>query len=373
MTNNTFTLLTVFILLFAAPVFAQTRSIQVRDVVRVKGQESTTIYGWGIVSGLPGTGDDPKAYTPAARAILRELARTGMFGADEKGVSTTKNNALVNIMVTIPANGARDGDTLDCTITAIGNAKNLTGGVLSPAILGTALQQDENSVVLGMAQGSITIEQTATPTRGRIVNGCRLLADFTNPYIKDGMVTLVIKPELAHPKLANAIAAAINSHPEFGMLPFKPAKAINSNYVVVRMSMTDHAADPLDFIERILDAEIMEPPVAVPRVTINERTGIIAVDENVEVRPTAVTYGGFVAEMPPALAPGEMEQFPRQFIDVDTNTKFRQMSGEAVNNVKLKALMASLDALRATPQQTIEIIKVLHKQGAIIGDVVFVD
>ena len=373
MSHKVIALITLFALFSASPGFAQTRPLRVENFVRIKGQESTTIRAFGIVSGLPGTGDDPKAYTPTARAILRQLSRSGMFvGSDEKGINTTKNNALVEVIATIPRHGARDGDVIDCMVVSHGNAKSLAGGVLSPTAMGTSLQQDENSVVLGMAQGSITIEQTSTPTVGRITGGCRLHADFTNPYVKDGLVTLVLNEEVARPSMALKIAETINNDPDIRFLSLQPARAINSNYVVVRMPTSEYI-EPLDFIAKIMDAEMIDPPVAVPRVTINDRTGIIAVDQNVEVRPTAVTYQGYVVEITPELQPGELEQFPRQFIGVDTDTKFRQMNGEAVNNVKLRSVMATFDALRATPQEMIEIIKILQKQGAIIGDVVFVD
>lgn len=371
MSSKLIPFITLIVFLLPAPVFAQ-RTLRVEDFVRVKGQESTQIRAYGIVSGLNGTGDDAKSYTPVAMTILRQLARSGMFGSDMKGISTTKNNALVEVTVTIPGDGARDGDMLDCTVVAVGNAKSLAGGVLSMTALSTALQQDENALVFGMAQGRVMIEQTSSPNVGRVVNGCRVLADFMNPYIKEGLITLVIKPEHARPNLANKIAEAINNNPEFAALSFVPAQAINSRSIVVRMPVTDFA-DPMDFLAKVLDAEIMDVPLAVPRITINERTGVIAVDENVEVRPTAVTYSNFVADIAPELPAGQTEQFPRQFIDVDTNTKFRQMSGEAVNNVKMRSVMASLDALRATPHDIIEIIKVLKAQGAIVGEVHFIE
>lgn len=372
MPYKTLTLLTVFTLFFAAPVFAQPQPLRVENFVRIKGQESTTIRARGIVSGLPGTGDDPKAHTPTALAMLRELSRTGLAGADAKGISSTKNNALVDVIVRIPPHGARDGDLLDCTIVSIGNAKSLAGGNLSPVPLGTSFQQDDNSPVLGMAQGRVMIEDAATPTSGRIINGCRLHADFTNPYIKDGLVTLVIKNEHAHPKLANAIAEAINEDPELQVLSIPPAKVINSNFVAVRIPPTFYN-DPMDFIARIMDAEILAPPVPIPKVMINERTGTISIGENVEVKPTIVTHRNFVVDVEPALAAGEMEQFPRQFLALDSDMTFRQMNGENVRNVKLRALQATLNSLRATPQDIIDVIKILHKQGAIVGDVEFVE
>ena len=361
----------IIISLFTVNAFAQT--LRVENVARIKGLETTTIRAFGIVSGLNGTGDDPKTCSPTAQAILRQLSRSGMFsGTDAKILNTTKNNALVEVTVTIPGNGARDGDVFDCTVVSVGNAKSLVGGVLSTTMLSTALQQDENSLPLGMANGRVTIEQPASPNVGRIPNGCRLTADFTNPYIQDGLVTLVLHREYIRPNMANKVAEAINNDPEIGTLSIQPAQATHSHQVVVRVP-TIHFNNPMDYLEKILKAEIWEPPVALPKVTINERAGTIAIGENVEVRPTLVTHRNFIAEIPPQLGPGEQEQLPRQFIDLDTNTKFRQMNGEAVTNMKLKALQASLDALKATPQDVINVIKILHAQGAIVGEVVFVD
>jgi flagellar P-ring protein precursor FlgI len=361
-------LILIFVHVLAVNSFAQT-PLRVENVARIEGQDETIIFAHGIVSGLNGTGDDAKSYDPLALAILRKLERSGMSGSNRQGISTTKNSALVEVTVKIPATGARRGDVLDCTIASIGGAKSLSGGVLSATALSTAFQQDENSLIYGMAQGKVTIEQTSSPGVGRVVNGCRILADFTNPYIRDGLVTLVIKPQYSHPRMANRIAESINFDPDFGM---GTAKAISPHHLIVRVPKEDFG-DPIDFIARILDVTILEPPADVPRVTINERTGEIAISENVEVRPTAITYRNIVADMAPALPAGQQEQFPRQFIDIDTDTRFRQMNGETVTNVRLMSLIASLNAVKATSQDLIGVIKILHKQGAIVGEVVFVE
>jgi flagellar basal body P-ring protein FlgI len=365
----------ILFLLLAFNAFSQVAAptqLQVKNFVRVKGLETTQIRAYGIVNGLNGTGDEVKSYSPLAQAILRDLGRSGLFGSDIKGISSTKNSALVAVTVTIPAAGARDGDVLDCTVVAMGGAKSLADGVLSTTMLSTSLQQDENSLVYGMAQGRIVLERAASPNVGRIVNGCRLTADFTNPYIHEGNITLIIQPEHARPSLANRIAEAINKNPEFATLRTPPAKAINSRSIIVRVPVTDFA-DPIDFLAKILDAEVMDIPPAVPRITINERAGLIAVDENVEIRPTAITYQNLIADVAPQLAAGETEQFPRQFVGVDSDATFRQMNGDVVNNIKLRSLMACLDGLKANPQDIIQIIKILQKQGAIIGEVVFED
>ena len=356
------------ILLHASPWAAA--QLRVEHFVRIKGQEATTITGYGLVGGLNGTGDDPRAYSPAALAILRDLNGSGQFGADEQGIRGARNSALVRVTVTIPGTGARSGDTLDCTVVSMGSASSLAGGILSPSMLSTILRQNENSLPLGVAQGRITIEQAENPNSGRIVNGCRILADFAHPFIQNGLITLIVRREHARPHIANLIAEGINNEPEFRA--FKPANAIHQNEITVRIP-PNYFNDPMYFLARILDAEMLDVPRPVPRVTINERAGVIAIDELVEVRPGLVTFNGIIADIAPELEAGEMEEFPRQFIEIDTDTRFRQMNGEVVANMRLRALQASLNALRATPQDMIEIIKILHAQGAIVGDVVFID
>jgi len=366
---NTFKFFLTLIIscVLAVNAFAQ-QALRVEHFVRIKGQEEAEIRQVGIVSGLNGTGDDVKTYSPLQHAIMRQLANSGMPvpGSDVKGIASTRNSALVEVTVRIPGTGARSGEMLDCTVVSIGCAKSLAGGVLSPTMLSTIFQQDENSLIQGVASGKITIPQTASPGVGHIVNGCRLTADFLNPYIEKGLLTLVIRKEHAYPNMANKIADAINMNPLFQSM--QPAKAINSHSVIVRVPTTAFS-EPMDFVAQVLNAEVLDAPRPLPRVFINERAGSISISGDVEVKPTLVTHRNFIAEIPPA----EGEESPQQFLDIDTDARFRQMNGETVNNTKLKALQASLNALKATQQDIIDIIKILHAQGMIVGDVVFMD
>jgi len=347
--------------------------LRVEHFVRVKGQEPTVITGYGIVSGLNGTGDDPRAYTPFARAILRQLDRSGMYGSDEQGVRGARNSALVRVTVTVPGTGARSGDMLDAIVISEGNASSLAGGVLTVAHLSNPFQQGENALPQGMVQGRVTIENPASPNVGRIVRGCRLLADFNNPIVHEGWITLVIHQQHAHPNLANSIVEAINSDPELVMLSIQPpARAISAHEVMVRVPTT-HFGFPMDFLAKILNAEIIDVPQPLPRVTINERTGTITICVNVEVRPTLITHGGFMIDIPAVLEDGEEEVFPQQFLAIDTNARLQQMTGGNGVNMRLRALQSSLNALRATSQEIIDIIKALERQGAIVGEVIFVD
>ncbi len=363
----------VLALLASTPVSAATYLVE--NVARIKGQESTTISGWGIVSGLPGTGDDPKSFTPAAEAKLRALELAGMPGEPGKdrlrAVSTSRNSALVKIIVRVPATGAREGTMLDCTVTSEGNAKSLKGGYLSTSFLNGPLPTPmEIAEPLGMADGQLRIEDPATPTTAKIKKGCRLLADFNHPYIEKGVMTLVIHPQFTRsPLMARSLAQSINdamSHK--GAV----AKAVGLHYVMVRVP-SEEFADPIQYVDQIMEIPVTLTRDMIQCVVINEREGVITIDEGVEVRPSLITTRNFIGEIRPPVPPGQQEINPNLFVDLDTETKRRQMEGEQIVNTKLKALQSALDAVRGTPEDMIAIVKNLHEQGAIIGDVIFVE
>jgi flagellar P-ring protein precursor FlgI len=394
--NRLFWLILVFVLVLTVPGLSVTvgllaAPLRIENIVRLKGQEPTTVRGYGIVSGLNGTGDDPKAYDQTALTILHMFEVSGMPNGSFKGIGTSKNNALVEVTATIPAIGGRDGDLLDCTVVSLGNAKSLANGVLSASMLMSPLPQSpETAEPLGMAWGKITTENSAAPNVGKIKRGCRLTGDFINPYVEDGNLTFVLKQEYSSPRMAYYVAHAINTFGEAnsGAVTAQTdnngnpltrratdtdiAKAINAHFVVVKLPH-QYFANPLLFVSELMKEVVEVTDPLTPRVVINERVGIISIDEGVEVTPTVVAHRLITAEIRPPVPAGGQEVNPQQFVDIDTDVKFRQMNGEPIVNQKLKALQASLDAVRITPQDMIEIIKILEQQGAIVGDVIYVE
>lgn len=366
--------------LFAQQALRQ-QALRVENVMRIKGQEPTMIRGIGIVTGLNGTGDNPRDFGPTARAQMRMLELSGHPRSNEtdrsnrpvsveRQLGSSRNNAMVEVTVTIPGTGARSGDTLTCTVSSIGNAKSLENGVLSVCVLAGSLPQaPEATEILGQAWGKLSIERQSAPLVGTIKNGCRLTADFINPYIEDGNMTLVVRPEYAGPRLPFYVAEAINRYGRDTGQGNDIAMAMNQNYVVVKVP-TEYFADPMRFVAELMEIPIVIEKPLTPRVLINERAGIILIGEDVEVKPVVINHKNILAEVRPPVAPPEQELNPQKFVDVDTDTKYRQFMGEAVQNQKLKALQASLDAVRVETADMIEIIKKLNDMGAIVGEVV---
>src|SRR5687768_17994900 len=107
---------------------------RIGDICRIKGQEENTLHGMGLVVGLRGTGDGDSK--PTLRALARYMELMGhRLTPNQQGqpsieeLKNVKNVALVSVTATVPPGGAQQGDTLDCTISAI-SAKSLEGGHL---------------------------------------------------------------------------------------------------------------------------------------------------------------------------------------------------------------------------------------------------
>ncbi|MDR2644149.1 MAG: flagellar basal body P-ring protein FlgI [Planctomycetaceae bacterium] len=361
-----FRLLFIFVLLSGVDVFGAV--LRVENVARVKGQESTVIQGFGIVTGLSGTGDDLKNFGPTAKSILQKLTRLGLAESDVRAINSSRNSALVEVSATIPASGARSGELIDCAVTSVGNAKSLVGGRLSQMKLFPPIPlSPEETPILGMAWGNLT-EIAGKPNNAFITKGCRLTADFNNPYIKDGCVTLVLRPEHANMRMAFNVASSINY--EFKDQNREIARAIDGSFVVVRVP-NDNYGNPMKFMDQLLATEIFIDIPMQPQVLIDEKTGTIIIDEDVMVRPVVISHKDMEVSIRPPVAPPVQEVNPQRFVDVDTETKLKQFNGQAVTNTKLKALQASMDALRLSSQDMIDIIKALQQKGAIIGDVKF--
>jgi flagellar P-ring protein precursor FlgI len=321
-----------------------------RNICRVKGQEETTLHGLGLVTGLNGTGDGGN-FLPTIRSLaaMMELMGNplGPRGMDE--LKDAKNVALVMVTANVPAAGARRGDKLDCTISAI-SAKSLAGGRLTlTPLIGPFPEQ--NPVVYAVAQGPITVDNEQMMASGRIHEGCRLVEDFFNPFSQDGKITLVVDRDYADFQVTQDVATAINDYVAFQSGGTPLANALDQ--VTVEVTIPALYADELvDFVSQILGLEIIELQTR-PRVVIRERSGSIVIDGDVEIGPVLITHKNIVVETGAAGA--------SQFVPIDSQTP---------ENPKLKALLSALNAVHVPPEDVIDIIKALDRDGKLYAQLI---
>ena len=317
--------------------------VLLKNICHIKGQEENTLHGLGLVVGLNGTGDGGD-YLPTIRSLATALqlmgSPQGKLGPNEV---KAKNVALVTVTATVPAAGARQGDQLDCTVSSIGSAKSLNGGILFM----TPLQgpQRTNKRVYALAQGMIHIDDPKLATNGKIQKGCRLEADFFNPYAKNGKITLVLDKNHADFQVAQDIAELVNSQLTFQTNEGTLAKAIDQVNIEIKIPQ-QYLDDPVDFVSQIMSMPTLDPQTE-SRVVINERAGSIVIDGNVEIGSVVVSHKSIVIET------GE---------NIGGN-RFVELDPAKTENPKLRGLVESLSAVKVPTSDIIEIIKGLDRNG----------
>jgi flagellar P-ring protein precursor FlgI len=268
---------------------------------------------------------------------------TGKTGPIE--LKDAKNVALVIVTATVPAQGARQGDKIDCVVSSVGSSKSLAGGRLFATYL-VGPGDPKNPRVYAVAEGPITLDNATQTTTGRIYGGCRLEEDFFNVFVKDGKITLVVDRHHADFQVAADIAELINrtlvnSQSE----STAPAKALDPCNIEVSIPRQYQNA-PVDFVSQLLGMTIPDPQTGA-RVVINERAGSIVISGDAEIGPVVVTHKNIVVEAGAAAGP------VARFVPMDSRNE----------SPTLKSLVESLNALRVPTEDVIEIIKGLQRNG----------
>jgi flagellar P-ring protein precursor FlgI len=343
----------LFVALASGPALART---QLKNICRIKGQESNTLTGQGLVLGLNGTGEAGDVLTMQAVAqFMKNLGSplpSGGKGPSLDDLRKMKNAALVAVTVTVPPTGARRGDQLDCFVSAL-NGKSIAGGRLVAAALKGPNPNDPR--VYATCEGQIRVENVDEPTIGVIHDGCRMETDLYTPFYKDGYITLVLDSNHANFQTADAIADAINSQVRESLNYSKDSAASSETDICqaidaanIRVRIPDsYRTDPVKFASDILDTKLYEnEPEA--RVVINPRAGSIVISGEVEIGDVVVSHKNIVIEA--AVAPAFAA------LDVDQS-----------NQPKLKQLVDQLNALKVPTQDMIEIIKGIDRDGKLHG------
>lgn len=357
--------------------------IRLRDICRLKGQETNTLHGLGYVVGLKGSGDtNLKPMSRSLAQIVRSLG--GPVASDlqgqlvDKELEATKNVAMVYVQATIPPAGVQAGDTLACTVNAIYNAKSLDGGVLiQTALVGPRADQP---VVYALAQGPLVIEDLRNPNSAKIVNGCKMEANVVNEYVVDNTFTLVLEPSHSSFGMAQQVETAVNqSIRDFLLKPsgggYSPgvsanqmssplnydemdaAKALDQTHIRVRIPAI-YQDSPVQIISEVLNLPLVLGKNN-RRVVINEREGVLVIGEDVEIAPVAISHKNVTIST--RSSSGSVERF--------VGFGYEQQTA-ANDRTTLKELVKALNTLAVPTDDLIAIIKAIEKQGNLFGELV---
>jgi flagellar P-ring protein precursor FlgI len=199
------------LLAFAPPAPAQTPS-RVGDLTLHPGNVPRRLVGYGIVTGLDGTGDRSFASaggtTPSVRSVVNMLRRFNIEVPPEQ--LRLRDVAAVAVTAEVSPY-LRAGGRFEVQVSALGDATSLRGGVLWI----TPLVSDPGEPPVATAQGNLYLAAseggrsvfTQRSNSGRVPNGGVLELDPTSVPPAERRL-LLRQPDLP---TASRIAAAINA------------------------------------------------------------------------------------------------------------------------------------------------------------------
>lgn len=338
--------------------------VRIKDLVEFDGVRGNDLVGYGLVVGLPATGDGLRNSPFTEEALSNLLERLGINVTGEQ--FRPKNVAAVLVTAELPP-FARAGREIDVTVSAIGDASSLRGGTLIMTPLNAADGQiyavAQGPVVAGGVSvtgeaGSVT---TGVPTGGVIPDGGRVEREIAFELATLDQMRLALRdPDFT---TASRIAAVINR--AFGA---RIAAMQDSGTVVI--SPTHLAsAGTAETIARIENLRVEKDQKA--RVVIDQRSGTVVLGDDVRVSRIAISQGDLtlriretpIVSQPSPFGAGETVVLPR------TDAAIEEELGEGLaivnESVSLANLVEGLNALGVSTRQMIDILSAIKAAGAL--------
>lgn len=329
-------------------------SARIKDITHLRGVCDNQLVGYGIVAGLNGTGDRKGLCENTITTTLKNLGIATTPTSDFK----PKNMAAVLVTAKLPA-FAKSGDTIDVTVSSIGDATSLEGGTLFLTTLKAA-----NGAMYATAQGSISVGgMNAMAGKkgfknhtlvGNIIEGGLVCRDMCTELTKDRVLYLVLnEPDF---NTASLIAKAIN-----GRFTGQSASAIDAQTVRIN-SIYDNSTDAVQFIADINNIEVT--PETTARVVINERTGTIVVGGDVRIMPSAISHGSLDITI------GSASQAGRDLMSAKSKVSQNGKVFYLGTGASVKTLVEMLNYLGTSPRDIIAILEALKKASALPAELI---
>jgi len=341
---------------------------RVKDVARVLGIRDNSLYGYGLVIGLNGTGDKSAASPFTPQAIASMLLRLGIAVPVER--LDGKNVAAVIVTAKLPP-FARAGVTVDVTVSSLGDSTTLQGGTL----LLTPLNGPDGRVY-ALAQGPVSVGGAAAsgssgdtvqknhPTVGRIPNGAVVEREVPNALDPTSVTLMLQRPDAT---TAVRLAQAVNGAGEGAV-----ARAVDPSTVTVAVPASFQPR-LMEFIARIESVRLTVDAPA--RVVINERTGTIIMGSQLRISTVAIAHGNLtiqVKEEPQVSQPGAFAPAGAATVVVPrskVNVKEEKSQLIVVNEgVSIGDIVQGLNALGVTPRDLISILQAIRAAGALMAE-----
>jgi len=337
---------------------------RIKDIATIQGVRDNQLVGYGLVVGLDGTGDQTTQTPFTTQSITNMLMQMGVNLPPGTNMQL-KNVAAVMVTADLPP-FSQAGQTIDITVSSMGNAKSLRGGTLVMTPLKGADGQ-----VYAMAQGNLVVSGAGASASGskvqinhlsvgRIPSGATVERSVATVLGASGTINLELMQ--SDFTTASRVVDAVNAR--FGK---DTARALNGRVIQVKTPVGDDAR--VAFLGAIESLDV-NPAQAMAKVIINARTGSVVMNQAVMLDPSAVSHGNLsviINTQPVISQPAPFSQ-GQTVTTAQSQIEIRQQPGEVMlvkGSASLADVVKALNSIGATPQDLLAILQALKASGAL--------
>ena len=342
---------------------------RVKDLASIAGVRSNQLIGYGLVVGLDGSGDKTKFTGQSLRNFLVEMGINIPPGTDPK----SKNVAAVSVHADLPP-FVKPGQTIDVTVSSLGDAKSLRGG----SLLMTPLKGADGNIY-AMAQGNLVVGGFGAdagdgsrvtvniPSAGRVPNGATVERTVKNAFnVGDHIVLNLHRPDFT---TASRLTDAINH-----TLGKGTANSVDASSI--RVNAPRDPSQRVPFLSLVENLEL-NPGEAPARVVVNSRSGTVVIGQHVRVTPAAVTHGNLSVTIsanpevsqPNPLSQGQTVVTPNYDIEISEEDSRMFVFDPGVS---LDEIVRAVNQVGAAPGDLVAILEALKQAGALRAELVVI-
>jgi flagellar P-ring protein precursor FlgI len=336
---------------------------KLREISSFAGIRSNQLIGYGLVVGLDGSGDQTTQTPFTIQTTLSLMQALGVTLPANTRMQL-RNTAAVMVTATLPS-FAKPGQPIDVSVSSVGNAKSLKGGML----LMTPLRGADGQVY-AMAQGSVVVPGAGASGGGSSVTvNHQSVGRVPAGGLVERQVPQSIDDELVQVDLHRSDFMQMQRVVEAVARRFGPNVAMPMDARAVQLRLPLSQADRVRFLAELegLDIDLVEE---MPRVIINARTGSVVMNQGVRLDPVAVAHGSLTVKIsrdpmvsqPSPLSQGQTVSSSRTNVDVNIGSG---SLGALPRGASLDEVVRALNLLGANAQDLVAILQAMKAAGAL--------
>jgi flagellar P-ring protein precursor FlgI len=345
---------------------AHANAERLKDLASIQGVRNNQLLGYGLVVGLDGTGDQTTQTPFTVQSIISMMQQMGVNIPTGTSLQL-KNVAAVMVTTSLPP-FAQPGQTLDVTVSSMGNAKSLRGGTLLMTPLkgadGQVYAISQGNLVVGGVGASANGSQTQINHLGvgRISGGATVERSIPNAIANADKINLELND--SDFSTASMVVDAINGKFGAGTAAAQDGRVIN-----IKIPDSNNRVAFLGALESLT----VSPAQSAAKIILNARTGSVVMNKAVTLDSCAVSHGNLsivistspVISQPGALSSGQTVSTARSQIEINKESgKVLQLPAGA----NLAEVIKALNAIGATPQDLLAILQAMKAAGSLHAD-----